>query len=230
MYIIKNTQKYKKGATYDYKADDDEQPIQCKILSTETVACIIEIRHNEMLDDENEYKENMHYNHINTITTIEISFVEENEHLSKLEPCLNRMGMLPVDFIYEGFLIRLRPNLDEFLEYCSDDFDIVIYTSACKAIYKPMLKILHEYIKDQLGRDDDDELTLWTDCLFREDCTLKNEQGIKPYHHKDITLFGCHLSRTVMIDNSPIVVSGQEPNIIYIRDFFGRDTMDDEVK
>ena len=161
---------------------------------------------------------------------IEISFVEENEHLAKLEPCLNRMGMLPVDFIYEGFLIRLRPNLDEFLEYCADDFDIVIYTSACKAIYEGMLKVLHGYIKDQLGRDDDEELTLWTDTLFREDCTLRNEQGVKPYHHKDLTLFGCHLSRVVMVDNSPIVVSGQEPNLIYIRDFFGKDTMDDEVK
>lgn len=194
------------------------------------------MRKNEILDEEEEKLAKEHDNNMDTMISIEsqheieISFVEENEHLAKLEPCLNRMGMLPVDFIYEGFLIRLRPNLDEFLEYCADDFDIVIYTSACKAIYEGMLKVLHGYIKDQLGRDDDEELTLWTDTLFREDCTLRNEQGIKPYHHKDLTLFGCHLSRVVMIDNSPIVVSGQEPNLIYIRDFFGKDTMDDEVK
>ena len=179
--------------------------------------------------DEEEKTNNLNTNTI-TNNRIEISFVNENEHLGKLEPCLNRPGMLPVDFVYEGFLIRLRPNLDEFLEYCSDDFDICIYTSACKAIYEGMLKVLHQYIKDQLGRNDDEELKLWTDCLFREDCTLKNEQGIKPYHHKDLTLFGCPLSRTVMIDNSPIVVSGQEPNIIYIKDFFGKDQLDDEVK
>ena len=67
-------------------------------------------------------------------TEIEISFVAENEHLSRLEPCLDRPGMLPVDFIYEGFLIRLRPDLDEFLEYASEDFDIVIYTAACKEV------------------------------------------------------------------------------------------------
>ena len=79
---------------------------------------------------------------------IHIDFTDGNDNLSKLEPMLERPGMTPVDFIYEGFLIRLRcdlqctygalemcfifsfcrPNLDEFLEYCNDDYDVVIYT------------------------------------------------------------------------------------------------------
>jgi len=141
---------------------------------------------------------------------------------------LQRAGMVPVDFIYEGFLIRVRPNLDEFLEDVAEDFDVVIYTAAAKEIYAPMLSLLHDFVKDQLGRDDDDEMRLWTDCLFREDCTLKTIHSRKPFHHKDLTLFGCHLSRVVMVDNSPIVVSGQEPNIILIKDFFGKDEWDEE--
>lgn len=162
---------------------------------------------------------------------IEIDFMEQNEHLSRLEPSLHRHGMLPVDFIYEGFLIRLRPNLDEFLDYASEDFDVVIYTSALKRVYGGMLKVLHEYILDQLGRGGDDETSaLWTDALFREDCELKVDSGSKPFHHKDLTLFGCHLSRTVMVDNAPHVVAGQEPNIILIKDFFGKERMDDEVQ
>ncbi len=43
-----------------------------------------------------------------------------------------------------------------------------------------------------------------------------------PYHYKNLTLFGCDLSRVIMIDNSPIVCRGEEPN-------FGKDNMDDEV-
>ena len=50
--------------------------------------------------------------------------------------------MAPVDFIYEGFLVRCRPNLDEFLEYVADDFDVVIYTSANRMIYEPMYVVL----------------------------------------------------------------------------------------
>ena len=161
---------------------------------------------------------------------IEINFMMQNDNLSRLEPCLHRQGMLPVDFIYEGFLIRLRPNLDEFLDYASEDFDVVIYTSALKRIYGGMLKVLHEYIKDQLGRNEDDASSLWTDALFREDCELKVDSGSKPFHHKDLTLFGCHLSRTVMVDNAPHVIAGQEPNVILIKDFFGKERMDDEVR
>ena len=32
-----------------------------------------------------------------------------------------------------------------------------------------------------------------------------------------------------MVDNSPIVCCGEEPNFILIKDFFGKDNMDDEV-
>ncbi len=45
----------------------------------------------------------------------------------------------------------------------------------------------------------------------------------------DLTLFGCDLSRVIMVDNSPIVCRGEEPNFILIKDFFGKDNMDDEV-
>eukprot|EP01084_Bolivina_argentea_P310952 538179_1 len=221
-------EKYKKRATYDYKPDDLSYNIQCEILRTEVTGCIIQVKYDNIIEEE-EYDSN-EYNCIptQTIEDIEISFVDENEHLCKLEPTLNRPGMLPVDFIYEGFLVRLRPDLDEFLEYISEDFDIVIFTAAIKEVYNGMLAVLHEYIKEQLGRDDENDLKLWTDVLFRNDCVVKNEKRIKPYHHKDLTLFGCHLSRTVMIDNSPIVVSGQEPNVILIADFFGKDQVDDQ--
>eukprot|EP01084_Bolivina_argentea_P003437 6443_1 len=74
-------------------------------------------------------------------------------------------------------------------------------------------------------------LMLWTDALYRDDCTLDYDERGKPYHHKDLTLFGCDLSRLIMVDNSPIVCRGEEPNFILIRDYFGKedDTLDDEL-
>ena len=49
-----------------------------------------------------------------------------------------------------------------------------------------MLKVLHEYIKEQLGRDDEESLRLWSDVLYRDDCTLDYNDRGKPYHHKGI--------------------------------------------
>ena len=149
------------------------------------IACIIEVEKSNGLSEQ-----------------IEISFVDENEHLDRLEPCMTRAGMCPVDFIYEGFLIRLRPNLDEFLEYAAEDFDVVVYTAARKEIYNGLLHVLSLYLNEQLGRDEDDPIQLWSDVLYRDDCVLKAEAGQKPYHHKDITLFGCHLSRLKKWHNS----------------------------
>lgn len=162
--------------------------------------------------------------------SIEISFVEPNEHLDRLQPCFNRPGLLPVQLIYDGFLVRLRSDLVEFLEYASEDFDVVIYTAACKEVYQGLLEKVHEYVSEQLGRSEDDESRLWTDVLFRDDCILMNtERRARPYHHKDLTLFGCDLSRTVMVDNSPHVVAGQEPNVLLVKDFFGKEESEEEV-
>ena len=46
--------------------------------------------------------------------------------------------------------------------------------------------MLHEYIKEQLGRDDEESLRLWSDVLYRDDCTLDYNDRGKPYHHKGI--------------------------------------------
>ena len=211
--------------------------IPCKVFKTQITGCRISVDHTiEELEEKLTPKSDKtprkkpYVAYKDPIEEIEIDFTRHNEHLSRLEPCLNREGMLPVDFIYEGFLIRLRPNLDEFLEEVSDKFDVVIYTAAKETIYRGLLETLHEYVKDQLGRDDADELKLWTDVLFRKDCILKYDVHNKPYHHKDLSNWGCDLSRVVMVDNSPIVLHKEEPNAIFIKDFFGKDDNDDAVK
>eukprot|EP01083_Nonionella_stella_P063703 165536_1 len=137
--------------------------------------------------------------------------------------------MAPVDFIYEGLLCRIRPDLDEFMEYVVDHFDVVLYTTANKDMYGGLLSMLHKHLKQALGRDDDDDCILWNDVLYRDDCTAYNGVDEKVHNYKDLTLFGCHLSRCVMVDNSESVCCGLEPNFIFIEDYLGRDDGDDEL-
>ena len=62
-----------------------------------------------------------------------------------------------------------------------------------------------------------------------EDCALKYDVAGRPYHHKDLSLWGCHLSRVVMLDNSPVVLQKLEPNAFFIADFFGKDDGDEQL-
>ena len=135
---------------------------------------------------------------------------------------------MDVGFIYEGFLVRLRNDLCSFLSIIMDlDFEIVIFTSANPLVYKGLLERCEEYIKEELGMEEEDKI--WSHVLYREDCRLNYTEKEKPYHHKDLTLFGCHLSRLVIVDNSPIVCHGFEPNFLLIKDFFGKDDNDNEL-
>eukprot|EP01084_Bolivina_argentea_P252080 423032_1 len=128
----------KKNGVFDYELEDGTK-IGCKIRKVEVTGCRVEVRiinMNEVIEDEDE---DMNMDR-DDIAIAEIDFTNGNENLSKLEPMLERPGMSAVDFIFEGFLVRLRPNLDEFLEYCNDDYDVVIYTSANKLIYEGLLQ------------------------------------------------------------------------------------------
>eukprot|EP01083_Nonionella_stella_P269176 910479_1 len=186
--------------------------IECRIQNIQISGCIIEVR-----DDRMNAKQ------------IEIDFTHSNDDLNRFEPVLEREGMVPVDFIYEGFLVRVRPNLDEFMEYIVDAFDVTLYTAASKEAYGGLLQMLHVYLKQILGRDTDGDCALWNDVLFRDDCAMHRDLNGKAHYYKDLTLFGCHLSRCVMVDNSESVCRGLDPNFVFIKDYLGRDDGDDEL-
>eukprot|EP01083_Nonionella_stella_P010655 30298_1 len=198
--------KYHKNGLFDYKDDDDT--IECKILKILTTGCKIQMTSSPR-------------------DIIEIDFVAPNPHLQKLEPCLRRINMKTVDFIYEGFLIRIRPNVEDFFEEINDDFDIILYTSALQSVYEGILCRLHDIVKESIGRNDERRLKLWQHVLYRRDCILKQGSTGQLYYYKDLSLFGKDLSRIVMIDNSPIVLRGQEPNLIMIGDYNG-DELDNQ--
>ena len=45
------------------------------------------------------------------------------------------LGLVPVDFIYEGFLVKLRANLDEFM--CWTRAKCTMYAHICLFCYVP---------------------------------------------------------------------------------------------
>eukprot|EP01083_Nonionella_stella_P174067 602352_1 len=108
----KELQNYHKDDSFVCRIDDMAD-IECRIQNIQISGCIIEVR-----DDRMNAKQ------------IEIDFTHSNDDLNRFEPVLEREGMVPVDFIYEGFLVRVRPNLDEFMEYIVDAFDVTLYTAA----------------------------------------------------------------------------------------------------
>eukprot|EP01083_Nonionella_stella_P186367 681990_1 len=196
---------------------DGMNDVECIVQHIEISGCIIEV-HDDRMD-----APWMNANQI------EIDFTHSNADLNRFEPVLEREGMVPVDFIYEGFLVRVRPNLDELMEYIVDEFDVVLYTAATEDAYRGLLDMLQLYIKQMLGRDTDDDCTLWNDVLYRDDCIPYSDLNGKLHHYKDLTLFGCHLSRCVIVDNSESVCRGLEPNFIFVKDYMGRDDGDDEL-
>eukprot|EP01084_Bolivina_argentea_P127052 224775_1 len=141
---------------------DGIHDIKCTIEHIEISGCIIEVDSNQ----------------------IEIDFIHSNEELNLFEPMLEREGMAPVDFIYEGLLCRIRPDLDEFMEYVVDHFDVVLYTTANKDMYGGLLSMLHKHLKQALGRDDDDDCILWSDVLYRDDCTAYNGVDEQVHNYK----------------------------------------------
>ena len=230
--------KYKNEEIFFYEMSHPLQQelkikIPCKVFKTQITGCRICVDHTiEFIEQQmtNGCNKNINLENQKPKTEeIMIDFVRHNQQLSRLEPCLYRDSMLPVDLIYMGFLIRLRPNLAEFIQAVQPYFDVVIFTAAKEEIYKGLLEVLHEYLKEQMGRQNESDLRLWSDVLFRKDCVLKYDLHNKPYHHKEISNFGCDLSRVVMVDNSPIVLHKEEPNAIFIKDFFGKDNNDNEV-
>ena len=86
----------------------------------------------------------------------------------------------------EGGLIPLniRPNLFEFLDFCEQYFDIVIFTASCKDYADPILDFIEKNKKYFKNR------------FYREHCIS--------YHNlflKDLSIFNKDENKTIIVDN-----------------------------
>ena len=140
---------------------------------------------------------------------------------------MKRDGHLPVTFMYGGYLVRLRPDLAEFLLKCEAIYDIILFTAADGSVYKGLLKQVHSLIKQELNTKYSENSTVtipdkvWSEVFYRDDCDEKYDEYGLPFRHKNITKFGRDLSQVIIVDDNPLSYRGFEPNAIRIAGFWG---------
>jgi carboxy-terminal domain RNA polymerase II polypeptide A small phosphatase len=102
-----------------------------------------------------------------------------------------------------------RPGVDEFLRRCGERYEVIVYTAALKIYADPLLDILdkHGVIRHR---------------LFRESCTY-----YKYNHVKNLNLLGRDLSRTIIVDDSPVSYRFHPDNAVDISHW---SSYDDEQK
>jgi hypothetical protein len=116
------------------------------------------------------------------------------------------------------FYMFLRPGVIEFLEFCNDNFKIIIYTAAHLDYAKKILEILCSYVK-----------TLKIEQLLHRD-HLK----FMPYLNKSIKSFdflsGIHPQDCLIIDDIDFHYSDiKKKNLILVKEWYYFLTDDDEL-
>ncbi len=56
--------------------------------------------------------------------------MQNSDELSQLEPMMNRDNYINVTFMYGGYLVRIRPDLRQFLSFCNSKYDVILFTAA----------------------------------------------------------------------------------------------------
>ncbi|KAG5492773.1 hypothetical protein JKF63_01353 [Porcisia hertigi] len=126
--------------------------------------------------------------------------------------------------------IKYRPYLGQFLRFCLDHFEVVIFT-ASKAFYaRAVLRQLQADIPGIIIRFDGEDVNVdgaskqrsgdparVIELLHRDHCTPTNVG-----YTKDLHLIGRDLRRTILVDNNKVCSVFQPYNSIHVKDFARR--------
>jgi len=106
---------------------------------------------------------------------------------SSFKPIPNPDFIIPVeieDQVHKVYVLK-RPGVDQFLQRCGQQFEIVVFTASLAKYADPVLDLL-------------DSTKVVNHRLFREACT-----NYKGNFVKDMSRLGRELSQCIIIDNSP---------------------------
>ena len=101
--------------------------------------------------------------------------------------------------------LNIRPYVKEFLEFCLDYFDIVIYTASCSDYADPILDYLEDEIKGKFFKY----------RLYREHCVVYGNFFIK-----DLIIFNKPLEKTIIVDNNLFSFSHYLNNGVLVTSFY----------
>eukprot|EP00171_Calliarthron_tuberculosum_P014200 IDg14200t1 len=102
--------------------------------------------------------------------------------------------------------VKKRPGVDEFLEKVSEWYEVIVFTASLALYANPVMDLL-------------DPKRLVHGRLYREHCVMTSGCYVK-----DISKLGRDLSRTLIIDNSPLSYALQPENAIPISSFITDDS------
>lgn len=106
------------------------------------------------------------------------------------------------------YIITLRPNLDGFLKWASEKFELILYTAGSE-----------EYAKQVLKRIDPNDV-YFSHKLSRKHC-IKNKKT--DAFQKDLSILNRPMDRLVLVDNSAHSFAMQPDNGIPISSFYEND-------
>ena len=122
------------------------------------------------------------------------------------------------DFKVGDFFVNKRSYLDEFLSFCNNNFDVVVWTSSTKNYAE---EIVHNIFGD-------------TNILFllvREDCVqfrdVNKDEIVWIKDLKKLKRKGYSLDNILVVDDSPEKLQRNYGNLIRVKPFF--DKKDDEL-
>lgn len=102
--------------------------------------------------------------------------------------------------------VKKRPGVDEFLERVSEWYEVIVFTASLALYANPVMDLL-------------DPKRLVHGRLYREHCVLTSGCYVK-----DISKLGRDLSRTLIVDNSPLSYALQPENAVPISSFITEDS------
>ena len=119
------------------------------------------------------------------------------------------------DFIVSDYFVYKRPFLDDFLEYCRQNFCISIWTSADIFYAKRII--------DLIFTEDDHFEFIWT----RDKCTNYFDSELLEYipvkNFKKIKNKGYDLNHVICLDDSPEKHIKNYGNLVRVKPYFGED-------
>lgn len=105
-----------------------------------------------------------------------------------------------------------RPGIDELLAFLKENFEAVVWTAGVRAYAQAVVKNI-------------DKISAIQHCVYRH---KKWFTGVAGYN-KDLTLLGRDMNNTIIIENTPDCLRGNEGNGILVADYEGGEHADDTL-
>jgi Dullard-like phosphatase family protein len=148
------------------------------------------------------------------ILTVVLDLDETLVHAIELEPGIDyssfRFNTIVTNIDKQRYGVYVRPMINEFLAYCADHFELILFTAATR-----------QYA--QLVMDAIDPHGLIKYRFYRESCLESNGILTKPIQN-----LGRQMDRIVLVDNSEWCMLSCPDNGVLVPDFTG-DPLDDDL-